>query len=178
MNNTPVTLHRNILTFKLIVRDYYISEMRNAPQFCGMFADHDSMLLMRLIWDRYGFRGGTMSHRYSLFDVILKQRGRGRGWLWEVCSAEGAPVMTGSRSSRSAASYEANRALFLLLSSAPYRSQLSVFRAIQANQEARARRSLPPELLGPTAPSRKRPARKPSRQQALLRGWPAFGALL
>jgi hypothetical protein len=132
MNNTPVTLHRNILS---------ISEMRNAPQFCRMFADHESMLLMRLIWDGNGFRGGTMSHRYPLFEVILKQRGRGRGWLWEVCSAEGAPVMTGSRSSRSAASYEANRALFLLLSSAPYLSQLSG-RAIQANQAAGARCSV------------------------------------
>ena len=127
MNNTPVTLHRNILS---------ISEMRNAPQFCRMFADHESMLLMRLIWDGNGFRGGTMSHRYPLFEVILKQRGRGRGWLWEVCSAEGAPVMTGSRSSRSAASYEANRALFLLLSSAPL-SRLSV-RAIALAARLRA----------------------------------------
>lgn len=51
----------------------------------------------------------------------------------------------GSRSSRSAARYEADRALFLMLLSAPYHSRLSE-RMIQANQQARARRSLPPKL--------------------------------
>lgn len=53
--------------------------------------------------------------------------------------------MTGSRSSRSVARYEADRALFLMLLSAPYHSQLSE-RMIQANQQARARRSLPPKV--------------------------------
>jgi hypothetical protein len=80
-----------------------------------------------------------MSDPCPVFEVVLKRRGR--GWSWDVCTTEGALVMTGSRRSRSAASYEANRALFLLLSSAPYRSRLSIG-GIQADREARARRSL------------------------------------
>jgi hypothetical protein len=39
-----------------------------------------------------------------------------------VCTAEGDVVMMGSESSRPAAKYKADRALFMLLSSAPYRS--------------------------------------------------------
>lgn len=65
------------------------------------------------------------------FEFFLKQRGR--RWLWSVHTAEGTQVVTGSGCSRSAAAYEANRALFLLLLSAPYR-----FRA-QANRQARRR---------------------------------------
>jgi len=34
-----------------------------------------------------------MSDRYLLFEVVLKQRGR--GWSWDVCTTEGALVMTG-----------------------------------------------------------------------------------
>ena len=60
-----------------------------------------------------------MSDQFSIFKVFLKRRGR--RWAWSVSTTEGAVVMTGSQSSRSAASYEANRALFLLLLSAPYR---------------------------------------------------------
>jgi hypothetical protein len=57
------------------------------------------------------------------------------------------------RSSRSAASYEANRALFQLLLSAPYRARLSA-RAIQANRATRHRRSLPPSWpLQPIGPA-------------------------
>jgi hypothetical protein len=61
----------------------------------------------------------------------LKQRGR--RWLWEVRTTERTPVMTGSGSSRSAASYEANRALFLLLSSAPYRLSIRRFKPIKGH---------------------------------------------
>lgn len=50
------------------------------------------------------------------FEFFLKQRGR--RWLWSVHTAEGTQVVTGSGCSRSAAAYEANRALFLLLLSA------------------------------------------------------------
>lgn len=84
-----------------------------------------------------------MSDRFPIFEVILEQRRR--RWVWSVCTTGGALVMTGSRSSRSAARYEADRALFLMLLSAPYHSRLSE-RMIQANQQARARRSLPPKL--------------------------------
>lgn len=62
--------------------------------------------------------GGAMSDQFPIFEVLLKRRGR--RWSWSVSTTEGALVVMGSRSSRWAASYEANRALFLLLS-APYR---------------------------------------------------------
>lgn len=71
------------------------------------------------------------------FEYFLKQRGR--RWLWSVHNAEGAQVMTGSGRNRSAAIYQANRALFQLLLSAPYRF------GARANRQAR-RRPLTPKL--------------------------------
>lgn len=53
------------------------------------------------------------------FEYVLKQRGR--RWLWSLHDAEGAQVMMGSGRNRPAAIYQANRALFQLLLSAPYR---------------------------------------------------------
>jgi len=61
---------------------------------------------------------------------------RGRKWRWRVCTAEGEAVMQGAESSRPAAKYQANRALFLLLLTAPYQFRPSV----QFRHEARARR--------------------------------------
>lgn len=84
-----------------------------------------------------------MSDRFPIFNVVLEQRRR--TWIWSVRTTEGTLVMTGSRSSRSAARYEADRALFLMLLNAPYHLRLSA-RMIHANQQARARRSLPPTL--------------------------------
>lgn len=80
-----------------------------------------------------------MSDRFPIFDVVLERRRR--RWVWAVRTNEGMLVITGSRSSRSAARYEAHRALFLMLLSAPYRSRASG-REIQVTQ-ASARRSLP-----------------------------------
>jgi hypothetical protein len=71
------------------------------------------------------------------FEYVLKQRGR--TWLWFVHNAEGAQVMTGSGRNRSAAIYQANRALFQLLLSAPYRL------GAPASQQAR-RGPLTPKL--------------------------------
>ena len=51
---------------------------------------------------------------YVGYDIVLKQRGRGR-WKWAVCELGGEAVMSGSECSRSAARYKAERALFLLL---------------------------------------------------------------
>jgi hypothetical protein len=48
-------------------------------------------------------------------------RRRGRRWLWSLHTAEGVQVMMGSARNRSTAVYQANRALFQLLLSAPYR---------------------------------------------------------
>jgi hypothetical protein len=90
------------------------------------------------MWGDCAKGADAMSDRFPVFEIFL--RPRGRRWFWEVCTTEGALVMTGSRNSRSAASYEANRALFLLLLSAPHLSRLSV-RANQAHQTARDRRS-------------------------------------
>jgi hypothetical protein len=47
---------------------------------------------------------------------------RGRKWQWRVCLVEGKVIMEGSERSRPAAKYQADRALFLLLLGAPYRS--------------------------------------------------------
>jgi hypothetical protein len=42
--------------------------------------------------------------------------------MWFVSTSEGKIFMRGSEGSRSAATYQANRAIFLLLSAVPYRS--------------------------------------------------------
>src|ERR1700751_5428472 len=76
----------------------------------------------------------AMSGQFPIFDVALKKRGR--KWSWAVSPTDGAPLMLGSESSRPAARYRANRALFQLLLTSPYRSQLSA----QSGQEARVRR--------------------------------------
>lgn len=85
-----------------------------------------------------------MSDRFPIFDVVLERRRR--RWVWAVRTTEGMLVITGSRRSRSVARYDAHRALFLMLLSAPYRSRTSG-REIQASQ-APARRSLPRGSLG------------------------------
>jgi len=60
------------------------------------------------------------SDQFQIFEVVLKKRRR--MWLWRVSTTDGDAVIEGSESSRPAAKYHANRALFLLLLSAPYRS--------------------------------------------------------
>lgn len=61
-----------------------------------------------------------MPDQFAIFEVVLNE-GR-RTWQWRVYTAEGDVVMQGSERSRPAAKYQADRALFLLLLSAPYRS--------------------------------------------------------
>jgi hypothetical protein len=68
---------------------------------------------------RWDFETVT-SDQFQIFEVVLKQRRR--KWLWSVATTDGDAVIVGSESSRPAAKYNANRALFLLLLSAPYRS--------------------------------------------------------
>ncbi len=58
------------------------------------------------------------------FEYFVRQRGR--RWLWSLHTAEGLQVMMGSARNRSAAVYQANRALFQLLLSAPYRLGVQV----------------------------------------------------
>jgi hypothetical protein len=64
-----------------------------------------------------------MSDPFSVFEVLVNKRGR--KWQWRVCTSEGRVVMQGSESSRPAAKYEADRALFLLLLTAPRQWRLS-----------------------------------------------------
>lgn len=64
-----------------------------------------------------------MRDRFPVYEVLVKRCGR--GWRWTVCTIDGALIMTGSGSSRPAANYDANRALFLLLQSAPHHSRTS-----------------------------------------------------
>jgi hypothetical protein len=61
-----------------------------------------------------------MPDQFPVFEEVLKKRGR--TWRWHVCTTEGDVVMQGSEGSRPAAKYQADRALFLLLLSAPYQS--------------------------------------------------------
>ena len=61
-----------------------------------------------------------MPDQFPVFEELLKKRRR--TWRWRVCTPEGDVVMQGSESSRPAAKYKADRALFLLLLWAPYRS--------------------------------------------------------
>jgi hypothetical protein len=58
--------------------------------------------------------------QFQIFEVVLKKLRR--KWLWSVSATDGNALIEGSESSRPAAKYNANRALFLLLLSAPYRS--------------------------------------------------------
>ena len=59
-----------------------------------------------------------MPYQFQSFEIVLKNRGR--KWWWYVFTTEGAVVMQGSERMRRAAKYQADRALFLLLSSAPF----------------------------------------------------------
>ena len=58
--------------------------------------------------------------QFPVFDTNVSRRGR--AWRWFVSTTEGKILMRGSEGSRPAARYQANRAIFLLLLAAPYRS--------------------------------------------------------
>ena len=61
-----------------------------------------------------------MQDQFQTFEAVLEVRRRG-ACRWKVCSAEGDVIVRGSDISQRAAWYNANRALFELLLSAPYR---------------------------------------------------------
>jgi hypothetical protein len=60
-----------------------------------------------------------MTDRFPTFEMVLKKRGR--KWAWCVGTTEGMAIMQGSEANRTAAKYQADRALFLLLLTAPCR---------------------------------------------------------
>jgi hypothetical protein len=62
-----------------------------------------------------------MPNQLAVFEVVVEKSGR-KTWRWRVCTTDGRIVMRGSENSRPAAKYYADRALFLLLLSAPYQS--------------------------------------------------------
>jgi hypothetical protein len=64
-------------------------------------------------------RALAMPDRFPTFEVVLKKRGR--KWKWCVRMSEGMAIMQGSEGNRAAAKYQADRALFLLLLTAPFR---------------------------------------------------------
>jgi hypothetical protein len=55
--------------------------------------------------------------QFLVFDMTVRRRGR--SWRWFVSTTEGVVVICGSERRRSAATYQARRALFLLLSAVP-----------------------------------------------------------
>jgi hypothetical protein len=59
-----------------------------------------------------------MPNQYLTFETIVGKRGR--SWKWSVCTTDGEVLIKGSENSLPAAKYKSNRALFLLLLSAPY----------------------------------------------------------
>ena len=58
-----------------------------------------------------------MSGRFQIFELNLRKRRR--LWWWSVSDAEGGPIMEGAASDQRTARYKADRALFMLLLSAP-----------------------------------------------------------
>jgi hypothetical protein len=59
-----------------------------------------------------------MPDQLPLFEIHLRKRRR--ACRWYLCTTEGRPVMQGSEGSRTAARYQANRALFLMLLASAY----------------------------------------------------------
>lgn len=60
-----------------------------------------------------------MLSRFPTFEIVVK-KGRRTTWRWCVCTSDGVVVMRGSETTRSAARYQAERAFFMLLLSAPH----------------------------------------------------------
>jgi len=73
-----------------------------------------------------------------MFELTTRKRGRTR-WEWRVCDCTGRAIMYGRESSRLAARYRAERALFLLLL-APSRD----IKTPASSNRQRARTRLPP----------------------------------
>jgi hypothetical protein len=64
-----------------------------------------------------------MRDQFQIFGAFFEKRRRRGAWRWKVCTAEGDVIVRGSDMSRHAAQYNANRALFQLLLTAPYHSK-------------------------------------------------------
>jgi hypothetical protein len=62
-----------------------------------------------------------MGQQFEVFEVFLTKRGR--VWKWVIANSDGQLIMRGSESVRVAARYVANKYLFQLLLTSPYRSR-------------------------------------------------------
>src|SRR4051794_13672302 len=76
---------------------------------------------------------------FARFDFSICRRGR--AWRWSVLDGSGISVLTGSERSRPAAQYMATRAVFLLLSTAPYRNRISAVAESSTGKRAEHRRA-------------------------------------
>lgn len=94
------------------------------PGFTQMGEDRGPTSGLKFIRLDPGREAATMVRsEFPTFEMTLVQRRRKR-WAWSVCTSEGAVVVRGRESSRNAAKYQAERALFMLLLTAPYWSRL------------------------------------------------------
>lgn len=75
----------------------------------------DPMIRQGINMDRRNW-GGRIEIALPTFEIQLKRKRS--SWNWLVCTHDGRPMMLGSAVTRAKASYLANRALFLLLSTA------------------------------------------------------------
>jgi hypothetical protein len=73
-----------------------------------------------------------MTDRFPTFEIVLKKRRR--KWAWCVRTTEGMAIMQGCEANRAAAKYQADRALFLLLLTAPYQWRRSAGLDVMASQ--------------------------------------------
>jgi transposase len=76
-------------------------------------------------WDIGREAAAMVRPEFPIFEMVVVQRRR-RRWAWSVRTSQGAVVAQGRESSRPAAKYQAERALFMLLLTAVYRSRLPV----------------------------------------------------
>ena len=93
----------------------------------------------------------AMTVQFPVFEMNLTKRGR--TWRWRISSTEGDVVMQGSESSRPAAKYRADRALFLLLLSAPYQLASNKPVYLPAKKDPRWWQSSPPGGVRTAPPS-------------------------
>ena len=109
----------------------------------------------------------AMPDQFLVFEKVLKKRRR--TWKWRVCTPEGDVIMHGSESSRPAAGYQADRALFLLLLSGPYQS---IRLAARAKAVSKVRRDVGAES------SRRREVQPGPERPALGAGGSCAGSII
>ncbi len=85
--------------------------------------------------DRANWGVDRIEAELPIFDIQLRRK-RSR-WSWLVSTHDGRPMMRGNAATRMTASYNANRALFLLLSAAILQTGSTRRKAIASKFRAR-----------------------------------------